>query len=252
MIARILATADIHSPKYFPRFRESIKDLGRFDAVFIAGDLMEEGRIEGLKILINELKKLSDTIIAVPGNEDYDEVIPRARELDVIRWLDDEVIKLMINDVTLRIIGSKGSLERPTIWQLKHIPHITDTYRRRTEWLRKTIGSSRELTILLIHYAPTFKTLQGEDPRIWPSLGVRDLENAIFSNNVIAIHGHAHDSVTRCIKSGNSYIINAAFTNIWKPIILEVNNYGVKSISIGCQEIRHERSGGPSILDFMK
>ena len=252
MVARILATADIHSPKYFPRFREAVKDLGKFDAVLIAGDLMEDGKIEGLKILINELRRLSDTVIAVPGNEDYDEVMPRARELGVVRWLDDEVIKLTINDVTLRIIGSRGSLEKPTTWQLRHIPHIADTYRRRVEWLKRTINSSRELTILLIHYAPTFKTLQGEDPRIWPSLGVRDLENTIFSNNVIAIHGHAHDSVVRCVKSGNSYIINAAFTNIWKPIILEVGNDGLRSISIDCQEIRRERVGGPSILDFMK
>ncbi|GAB6943839.1 metallophosphoesterase family protein [Vulcanisaeta sp. JCM 14467] len=252
MVARILATADIHSPKYFPRFRETVRDLGKFDAVLIAGDLMEDGRIEGLKILINELRRLSDTIIAVPGNEDYDEVMPRARELGVVRWLDDEVIKLTINDVTLRIIGSRGSLEKPTTWQLRHIPHIADTYKRRVEWLKRTINSSRELTILLIHYAPTFKTLQGEDPRIWPSLGVRDLENAIFSNNVIAIHGHAHNSVVRCVKSGNSCIVNAAFTNIWKPIILEVGNDGLRSISIDCQEIRRERVGGPSILDFMK
>ncbi|WP_243675234.1 metallophosphoesterase [Vulcanisaeta distributa] len=175
MVARILATADIHSPKYFPRFREAVKGLGRFDAIFIAGDLMKEGKIEGLKILINELKKLSDTIIAVPGNEEYDEVMPRARELDVIKWLDDDVIKLTINDVTLRIIGSKGSLERPTTWQLKHIPHITDTYRRRVEWLKKTINSSRELTILLMHYTPTFKTLQGEDQgfgRVLGGLGI--------------------------------------------------------------------------------
>ena len=252
MVARILATADIHSPKYFPRFRESVKGLGRFDAVLVAGDLMEEGKIEGLKILINELRKLSDIIIAVPGNEDYDEVMPKARELGVIKWLDDEVIRLSINDVTLRIIGSRGSLERPTTWQLRHIPNITDTYRRRVEWLRRVINSSRELTILLTHYAPTFKTLQGEDPRIWPSLGVRDLEGAIFGNNVIAIHGHAHESVVRCVRSGNSYIINAAFTNIWKPIILEVGNDGVRSVSVDCQEVRRERGSGPSILDFMK
>ncbi|BDR91912.1 metallophosphoesterase family protein [Vulcanisaeta souniana] len=252
MVARILATADIHSPKYFPRFRETVKNLGKFDAVLIAGDLTESGSVDGLKILINELRRLSDTIIAVPGNEDYDEVMPRARELGVVRWLDDEVIKLTINDVTLRIIGSKGSLERPTTWQLRHISNIADTYRRRVEWLRRTINSSRELTILLIHYAPTFKTLQGEDPRIWPSLGVRDLEGVIFSNNVIAIHGHAHNSTVRCIKSGSSYIVNAAFTNIWKPVILEVGNEGLRSISVSCQEVKHEKGGGPSILDFMK
>lgn len=58
--------------------------------------------------------------------------------------------------------------------------------------------------------------------------------------------------MVRCVKSGNSYIINAAFTNIWKPIILEVGSEGLRSISINCQEIKHERSGGPSILDFMR
>ncbi|WP_243679622.1 metallophosphoesterase [Vulcanisaeta souniana] len=58
MVARILATADIHSPKYFPRFRETVKNLGKFDAVLIAGDLTESGSVDGLKILINELRSL--------------------------------------------------------------------------------------------------------------------------------------------------------------------------------------------------
>jgi hypothetical protein len=61
--AKLLATADIHSPKYFARFREAVEGLGKFDAVLIAGDLMEDGKIDGLKILMNELKKLSDTIM---------------------------------------------------------------------------------------------------------------------------------------------------------------------------------------------
>ncbi|WP_243679620.1 hypothetical protein [Vulcanisaeta souniana] len=78
------------------------------------------------------------------------------------------------------------------------------------------------------------------------------MEGVIFSNNVIAIHGHAHNSTVRCIKSGSSYIVNAAFTNIWKPVILEVGNEGLRSISVSCQEVKHEKGGGPSILDFMK
>ncbi|MGC8543318.1 MAG: metallophosphoesterase family protein [Vulcanisaeta sp.] len=252
MAIRVLATADIHSPKYFTRFREAVKNLGRFDLILLAGDLMEDGKIEGLKVLINELRKLSDNVIAVPGNEDYEEVMPRAKSLGFIRWLDDEVIRVNVNGVPLRIVGSRGSLERPTTWQLKNIPHITETYKRRVEWLKNTLNSSRELTILLIHYAPSFKTLEGEDPRIWPTLGVRDLESTIFSNNVIAIHGHAHESTLRCVKSGKSYIINAAFTNIWRPIIIEIDAGGLRSVSVECREIKHEGKGGPSILDFMK
>jgi Icc-related predicted phosphoesterase len=250
--AKLLATADIHSPKYFARFREAVEGLGKFDAVLIAGDLMEDGKIDGLKILMNELKKLSDTIIAVPGNEDYDDVLPRAKSLGLIKWLDDEVIKININGISLRIIGSRGSLEKPTTWQLRNIPHITDTYKRRVEWLRSILNSSRELTILLTHYAPSFKTLQGEDPRIWPTLGVRDLENVIFANNVIAIHGHAHESTVRCVRSRNAYIINASFINYWKPVIMEVGPEGLVSISIECREVKHEGRSGPSILDFMK
>lgn len=69
---------------------------------------------------------------------------------------------------------------------------------------------------------------------------------------MIAIHGHAHNSVVRCVRSGNSYIVNAAFTNIWKPIVLEIGSDGLRSISIDCQEVKYERGGGPSILDFMK
>ncbi|WP_238375022.1 metallophosphoesterase family protein [Vulcanisaeta thermophila] len=249
-MVKLLVTADIHSPKYLARFRESIKGLGTFDGVLIAGDLMSEGSIEGLKLLINEIRRLSSTVIAVPGNEDYDDVLPRARDLDVIRWLDDEVVRVDFGGVVIRIIGTRGSLEKPTTWQSKHIPGITDIYRRRVSWLRSQL-MSHERTILLTHYAPTFKTLEGEDPRVWPMMGVRDLESVIFEHGVIALHGHAHESTVRCVRSGSSYIINAAFPNLWRPIIMELSGDGVVSVNLECREVMYGRGSGKSILDFL-
>lgn len=254
MVVRLLVTADIHSPKYFGRFREAVRGLGRFDGVLIAGDLMEGGSIDGLRVLIDVLRGLSDVVFAVPGNEDYDDVLPRARALGFIRWLDDEVVRVSLGGVVFRIVGSRGSLERPTRWQLRNVPRITETYKRRVEWLRGVLSSPfpEGLTVLLVHYSPSFRTVVGEDPRVWPMLGVRDLEGVVFGNGVIAVHGHAHEARVRCVRSGGSYIINASFINLWRPIVLEVDGGGVRSVDVDCVEVpRGGKGGGKSILDFM-
>jgi Icc-related predicted phosphoesterase len=260
VVVRLLVTADIHSPKYFGRFREAVRGLGRFDGVLIAGDLMEGGSIDGLRVLIDVLRGLSDVVFAVPGNHDIfsvsdnREVLPRARALGFIRWLNDEVVKVPLGGVMFRIVGSEGSLERPTRWQSRNVPGIVDVYRHRVKWLRGVLSSPfpEGLTVLLVHYSPSFRTVVGEDPRVWPMLGVRDLEGVVFGNGVIAVHGHAHEARVRCVRSGGSYIINASFINLWRPIVLEVDGGGVRSVDVDCVEVpRGGKGGGKSILDFM-
>ena len=90
-----------------------------------------------------------------------------------------------------------------------------------------------DLVILLTHYAPTYETLRGERREIWPMLGTKRLEDALMNLNVLAIHGHSHDSKVRCVRLGESTIVNVAFPNLWKPIIVEVGD-GVRVHGVDC------------------
>jgi Icc-related predicted phosphoesterase len=47
--------------------------------------------------------------------------------------------------------------------------------------------------ILLIHYSPTYKTLEGENPLFYGSLGTNRLEQIIVNRKpTVVIHGHSH------------------------------------------------------------
>ena len=53
--------------------------------------------------------------------------------------------------------------------------------------------SRRDIKILLTHYAPTYKTLKGENNRIYGNLGSQKMEQVLTNSNVtFAVHGHVH------------------------------------------------------------
>ena len=124
-MVKILASSDIHSPKYLVRFRQSLRGVGAVDLVLLAGDLMNEGSVEGFRLLEAEVCRLSSNVFAVPGNEDYDDVLPRVRS-SRIKWLVDEVVRVEVGGLKLSIVGSRGSLDRPTTWQERNMPNIRD------------------------------------------------------------------------------------------------------------------------------
>jgi len=226
---RILATSDIHSPKYLGRFRESLKDVSDVDVVLLAGDLTSKGDLGGLRALMKTLEGLGSLVIAVPGNEDYDELVNKSKNL--VRWLNDEHIRISIGGIELDIIGSRGVLDKPTAWQSRNIPNIHEIYEARLKWLRESLGDNK---LLLTHYASTYATLVGEEPRIWPMLGTRRLEDALARYRIVAIHGHAHESKRRCIRVGRSLVINASFPNLWRPVILELDSSRNTKVNLEC------------------
>ncbi len=245
-----LAFSDVHSPKYLSRFKESVRNLGRFDVIFIAGDLMEEGNFEGLKALLNVIRGLGDLVITVQGNEDYDESLKKALDLRGITWLLDEARVIEASGFRLKVIGSMGVLDRPTRWQERNIPNIREIYKRRFEWICSELESDGDLpAILLTHYAPTYRTLEGEDRRLWPMLGCERLEKCLLRRNapILAIHGHAHESRRRCVRLGRCIIINVAFPNLWRPVVIRFNGNSFEP-DIPCTS---EVTSG-SILDFLR
>ncbi|MCD6095052.1 MAG: metallophosphoesterase, partial [Thermoprotei archaeon] len=166
------------------------------EVFIIAGDIVAKGNVHAASHVFSLIREVyNGEIIAVFGNEDYEELSDKFRELypDVI-WLDDDYIDIDLSVGKVRIIGSRGVLDMPTSWQMKHIPDIVERYNKRIKILEKLLSSSKYPTLLVTHYAPTYATLKGEPSRIWPQLGSRKLESIIKRYKPLAvIHGHAHN-----------------------------------------------------------
>lgn len=193
------SVADIHAPRFLNAFRSALSkiELDSCVAFIIAGDIVERGKAREARAVFELIKeKFKGPIIAVFGNEDYEEIEDRLKmdNPDII-WLNDEFYDLQVGNITLRIIGSRGVLDNPTPWQRRNIPNIREIYLQRLVKLKTLLRSSPHPTILVTHYSPTYKTLKGEPPRIWPYMGSRRLEKVVEQYKpLIVIHGHAHKS----------------------------------------------------------
>ena len=201
MAVTLAAVGDIHSPRYLDIF---LRALGKVklepDAVLLAGDIIDKGKWrECTRVLHPLTKKWHAPLVAVFGNEEYDDVKGHIRSLcGQARWLDDEYLSLDIRGVEVGIIGTRGSLDRPTPWQSKHMPGIESVYRERVAKIRRLLLDSRrrdDITVLLTHYPPRADTLRGEDERFWPQMSSRRMAEAVVEARIDAvIHGHLHRS----------------------------------------------------------
>ncbi len=261
---RILATADIHSPKYLKKFEQLLdkhrREIESVDVILIAGDLMEKGDLNGLKQLVETIRKFTNVpIYACPGNEDYDESIEKAKNLiRDVKWLIDEIIELKIRDLPINLIGSKGVLDKPTFWQMRHIKNIREIYEKRLQLLIEMIRKLNDdnINILLLHYAPTYATLEGENRKIWCFLGTSKLEKYIAEKRMLVIHGHAHKSHKRIVKLGRSIIINASFPELFDLYMIDVleNEYEVNILKSSGEIVKFREKvekKGTSILDYV-
>lgn len=221
---KILATSDVHSPKHLSEFRSSLLNIGHVDLALLAGDMVDGGKVEYYRIIADLLRDRANSIIAVPGNEEYDEKLRGLEGLSGVKLLNDG--EVTVNGI--RVIGSRGVLDKPTKWQERNIKEINEVYRRRVEWLVSRLRGAHGNTILLTHYAPTYSTLEGEDRFNYPFLGTKRLEDVLVTVKVLAIHGHAHQSRVRCVKLGESMVINVAFEGVGSPFIIDYDGLSAR------------------------
>ncbi len=214
----IYASADIHSPHYLFLFRNSIKKLSEPPCVFIfAGDIVDRGKIEMAEPVFNSVReRFPDiSIISVFGNEEYmDREELFIRRYTYVRWLNDEIEYFRCGNVRLSVVGTRGSLKKPTSWQKRNIPGIEEIYRNRVNKIRELLERAKEnsdIVILVSHYAVTKKTIMGEPPAVHDQLYDPRMENVIKKVQPdIAIHGHAHRGKPMA-HLGRTVIYNVAF-----------------------------------------
>ena len=211
-------------------FWEVIKLAKEPDLFLLAGDIYEfrNPEIYGLIIDFFKLKKWNCPIIAVFGNREFDEDLDEIKKIckNRITFLDDESFELKIKDKKVGIVGTRGSLDVPTWWQSTHVPDIRKAYLERIKKCEELLEKLKvDIKILLSHYAPTYKTLVGEDKKIYSSLGSRKFEDTLIKTKInFAVHGHAHYGTSLAFVDSIP-VFNVAF-NISRKIV-EIDPYNL-------------------------
>ncbi len=212
----IAATADMHVPTYFDAFVDSLNKLEvKPDLFLLAGDLIERGMVDWYEKLHQVLtEKIKCPMVACFGNNELipDNRIKISSMFKDVNFLDDEACMLKIGSETVSIIGTIGSLDNPTKWQLANILNIRKVYESRVELVDRLLTRlSSDLRIVLMHYSPTYKTLEGELPVAYGGLGSYRYENVLASRKpTLVIHGHAHKG-TKIALVGGVPVFNVAF-----------------------------------------
>jgi Icc-related predicted phosphoesterase len=193
----IAATGDVHSPRYYEEFVSALEKLQvKPDLMLLAGDMIERANVKEFEKINNALfGKVECPIVACFGNNEWEECRKELKEkYKEIKFLDDESIILQIGMKSVGIFGSTGALDTPTKWQKAHVPNIENIYRRRYELADASLQRmGADFKILLLHYAPTYKTLEGENPNFFSSMGSRFWENILISRKPnLVVHGHGH------------------------------------------------------------
>lgn len=196
----IATTGDIHSPRYFEQFVKAMDnfrvELTKPDVFLLAGDMIQAGNVKEYQRVYNALfGKITCPIVACFGNDEYEQnwSIIKQQNPD-IKFLDDESLTLKIDKTSVGIVGTKGSLDRPTWWQRTNIPGIWDKYRERVDVVEKLLSDLKtDVKILLIHYPPTYKILEGERPQGYLEMACSSLERVLIKQKPdLVITGHSH------------------------------------------------------------
>jgi len=179
-------------------FLDMLKKIKEPDLFLLGGDVYEyrSPEIYGLILDFLKLIKWNCPIVAVFGNREFDEDRDDIRKIckKKITFLEEEKTELKIENKTIGIVGTEGSLDIPTWWQFTHTKNIKNIYDERKEKVEKLLKDLKtNIKILLMHYSPTYKTLKGEDPRIYGGLGSKKYEKVLIDNRPsFVVHGHAH------------------------------------------------------------
>jgi uncharacterized protein len=207
MSIRIAAAGDMHygGDHDRDRAREAFAALaGRTDLVLLAGDLTTHGEPEQAAIAAEAAREAEAPVVAVLGNHD----LHSDRAAEVAAVLEEAGIVLLdrghtvveIGDARVGIAGTKGFVGG---FPGSHIPDfgeplLREVYAQGMAEADALDEALREIAmcpfrIVLLHYAPTTETLEGERRDIWAFLGTDRLAVPIAEHTPdLVLHGHAH------------------------------------------------------------
>jgi Icc-related predicted phosphoesterase len=203
---RIAAAGDVHCrASAGAETRETFAKLeGRADVLLLAGDLTMHGEKKEAAVLADACRELSMPVFAVLGNHDWhlgeQAGITSVLERAGVRVLDRDSAICEAAGIEIGIVGAKGFVGG---FPGSHLPDFGEPALRRVyaETTAEVDGLAEGLKavalcpvrVVLLHYAPTATTLDGEPAGIWAFLGSDRLAAPIVEHTPdLVLHGHAH------------------------------------------------------------
>jgi uncharacterized protein len=205
-MVRIAAAGDVHcSPERREEIQASFTRIAsEADAVLLAGDLTIHGVPEEAAVLAEVCRDLPVPVVAVLGNHDWhggrhDEIVSVLEEAG-ITVLDRGWTVCDLNGTRVGIVGTKGFVGGFPDSALPDFgePVLRAVYAETTAEvaaLDKGLEavSGCPLRVVLLHYAPTSTTLEGEPKGIYAFLGSDRLAGPIAEHTPdLVLHGHGH------------------------------------------------------------
>jgi uncharacterized protein len=208
---RVAAAGDLHCREdAAQQVAESMARVAEAaDLVLLCGDLTTHGRPEQAAVLADACAPLEVPVLAVLGNHDWhcnqaDEVVAEL-ERGGIGVLERQSRVLEAAGTEIGIVGLKGFVGGFTG---SHLPDFGEPLLRRVyaETSHDVAALDRGLRevamcpvrLVMLHYAPTISTIEGEPVGIWPFLGTDRLAAPIAEHEPhLVVHGHAHAGTFR-------------------------------------------------------
>ena len=206
MRIKVAAAGDIHcSEEERARLQAAFAEADRqADVILLAGDLTTYGEPEQGAVLADVTRDIETPIFAVLGNHDWhadrhEELVNALRD-GGIRLLERAADTCSIRGVEIGIAGTKGFVGGfsdsllPDFGEplLRRLYAETSAEVAALDRGLKAIGDC-DVRIVLLHYAPTTTTIEGERETIWAFLGSERLAGPIAEHRPDAVfHGHGH------------------------------------------------------------
>jgi Icc-related predicted phosphoesterase len=174
------------------------------DLILLAGDLTTLGEPEQAAALADVCRPLGAQVVAVLGNHDWhanrrDELVSLL-EGGGVTVLDPGSTSCAVDGTSVGVAGAKGFVGGFPDSQLPDFgePILRQVYRETSAEVDAIAAGLDAIAgcdhrIVLLHYAPTTTTLEGEPRVIWAFLGTDRLAPPIGAHRPdVVLHGHAH------------------------------------------------------------
>jgi Icc-related predicted phosphoesterase len=231
---KIAAASDIHAPRHLSQFAEALgqADLDNVDLFLLAGDIVHNNQhafVPQVTALIRV--RYSGPIYACFGNNEFESTTVRYRLYGDVKWLDDQLCFVELGATKVGVIGTRGIRDRVTpwlVWGVTPNPDVEGTiksYGQRETTIRRLLEDAAEAdaVIVLSHYAPTYKTLIGEDQSQYAELGTNRFEELMVKYGPqVWVHGHAHLSSNHHVVVGTTRVYNVALPATKKITVFEL------------------------------
>ena len=203
---RIAAAGDVHATEskraqIERAFAELDPDV---DLVLLAGDLTTYGEPEQAAVLADAARDVGVPVVTVLGNHDWHS--NRANDVvDVLTKAGVTVLEqswtvIDVRGTNVGIVGTKGFVGGFPDSQLPDFgePSLRRVYAETSEEIAAIERGLEAIVecpirIVLLHYAPTSTTLEGEPRTIWAFLGTDRMAPPIGRHRPdLVLHGHGH------------------------------------------------------------